>query len=129
VQPREVPSSTRDEFDQRFEQPRLWFSVYALGSVFLAGLIIFAYTFYKIVDDGHFDRVIDFIFKHPAVSIGIPTSMISAMVIVLLMRTVAGPIELEALGVKFKGASGPIIMWILCFGTFAAGIKLLWSLE
>jgi hypothetical protein len=55
--------------------------------------------------------------------------MSCSLVIVLLLRTVEGPIELEAFGVKFKGASGSIIMWTLCFISLVGGLKLLWDLK
>jgi hypothetical protein len=39
----------------------------------------------------------------------------SVVVLVLLLRTVSGTIKFKALGFKFKGASGPILMWIFYF--------------
>jgi hypothetical protein len=66
------------------------------------------------------------IFDHFAAVIGLPFAAISSLCLVLLLRYSAGPIEFEGLGFKFKGASGPIIMWVLCFLAMVSAIKLLW---
>jgi len=34
---------------------------------------------------------------------------------VLALRIVDGAIDVEASGLKFKGASGPVILWLPCF--------------
>ena len=129
MEPSEPPSPAPDGFEGRFEGPHFRFSIYAVRSVVAAGLRVFAYTVHRIVAGGHSDRVIDSAFKHPAVGIRLPVSMACALVVVLPMRTAAGPTEVEAFRVKFKGAFGPIVMWTLCFGALAAGMKLLWAFE
>src|SRR6266705_634523 len=43
--------------------------------------------------------------------------------IVLFLETVSGPIQLKIReGTEFAGASGPIIMWCLCFIVIALGL-------
>jgi hypothetical protein len=49
-----------------------------------------------------------------------------AMCVVLLLRFSAEAIEFEAFGVKFEGASGQIVFWILCFLSTVSSLKLLW---
>jgi hypothetical protein len=49
-----------------------------------------------------------------------------AFTVVALFRTTEGKIKFEAFWLKFEGASGPIVMWILCFLAIVAGIKTLW---
>jgi hypothetical protein len=72
-----------------------------------------------------FIRVLE---RHYAASIGLPLSAISAACIVLLLKATAGPIEFEALGFKFRGASGPVVLWIFCFLAMILGLRLLWPL-
>jgi hypothetical protein len=36
---------------------------------------------------------------------------------------------MKILGFEFKGASGPIIMWILCFLTITLGVVKTWDLQ
>jgi hypothetical protein len=35
-------------------------------------------------------------------------------------------IEFEAAGFKFRGASGPVVLWIFCYLAIVTSIKLLW---
>ncbi|KVO99812.1 hypothetical protein WL28_11680 [Burkholderia ubonensis] len=64
----------------------------------------------------------------PAV-VGLPSAALAALFIVLVLRTVAGPIEMKIVGFEFKGASGPIVMWIACFLSIAMAIRWLWAIE
>jgi hypothetical protein len=65
--------------------------------------------------------------KHFAACLGVPLSAISAACIVMLLKATAGPIEFEGLGFKFRGASGPIILWMICFLAMILGVYLLWN--
>jgi hypothetical protein len=63
---------------------------------------------------------------HFRVIVGLPMAAVAALFIVLLLRSTQGPIEFEAVGLKFRGASGPITLWLLCFIGITLAIKLLW---
>ena len=65
--------------------------------------------------------------KHPAATIGIAVSAITAFCLVALLEITQGPIEIEAMGFKFKGASGPVILWVFCFLAMIFGVWLLWD--
>jgi len=65
--------------------------------------------------------------KHFAAALGVPLSAISSACIVLLLKATTGPIEFEGMGFKFRAASGPIILWILCFLAMILGVYLLWN--
>ena len=67
--------------------------------------------------------------QHFAATVGIPLSALLAFCIVTLLRATTGPIEIESTFIKFRGASGPIIFWILCFIVIIIGVKLLWMLS
>jgi len=64
---------------------------------------------------------------HYPVTIGLPMAAIGALGLVLLLEYARGPIEFEGLGFKFKGASGPVVLWVFCYLAIAATIKLLWN--
>jgi hypothetical protein len=69
----------------------------------------------------------DYLFhEHPAAMLGLPLIAIAALCLVLILRSTSGPIEFEALGLKFKGAAGPIIMWVITFLAMVVAVKLLW---
>ena len=63
---------------------------------------------------------------HSSAMIGIPWAGGAAFIVVLVLRTSFGAIDFKVLGVEFKGASGPIIMWVLCFLVEVSAIRLLW---
>jgi hypothetical protein len=67
--------------------------------------------------------------KHFAATICLPLAAIGAVCLVLSLKAYTGPIEIEAFKVKFRGASGPIILWILCFLAMVFSIWLLWKLQ
>ncbi|MEO0699829.1 MAG: hypothetical protein AAFY81_08955, partial [Pseudomonadota bacterium] len=66
------------------------------------------------------------IFDHFAATIGLPMAAAAAFLVVSFFKTVDGPIKIEVLGLKFEGASGPILMWVIVFGAITGGIAVLW---
>ena len=74
-----------------------------------------------------FDKIFHGILQdHFAAVIGLPLSALLALWVVIILQTKSGPIEISGHGFKFRGASGPVILWILCFLTISFTIKLLW---
>jgi hypothetical protein len=63
--------------------------------------------------------------KHAAAIFGLPTGALASLGIVLLLEVKSGRIEFEVLGFKFRGASGEIILWVICFMAIITAIKLL----
>lgn len=64
--------------------------------------------------------------EHMPATIGLPSAALAALCIVIVLENTSGPIEFEGLGFKFKGASGPVVLWCLAFLSMAAAIKMLW---
>jgi hypothetical protein len=79
--------------------------------------------------DPHTSWIITQFKQRFAATIGIPLSALAAFCVVTLLRATTGPIEIESRFIKFRGASGPIIFWILCFIVIVIGVKLLWGLS
>jgi hypothetical protein len=63
---------------------------------------------------------------HFAATIGLPSAALAALCLVYFLEHTSGPIQFKGLGFEFKGASGPIVMWVICFLAIAGAIKLLW---
>jgi len=63
---------------------------------------------------------------HFAAVVGLPMSALLSAFIVVGLRHTEGSIKFEGLGMKFEGASGQVILWVICFLSIAAAIKLLW---
>jgi len=64
---------------------------------------------------------------HYAATVGTPLSAVTAFCIVTLLKVTSGPIEFEAIGFKFRGASGPIVLWVISFLAVASVFHLLWN--
>ena len=99
-----------------------------LGLTVAAGVILYSSVILSVI----VWRYINFPYwdessrDHFAVIVGLPIAGSLGFLLVIYLRQKDGPVEFEAFGFKFKGASGQIIMWILVFGAIAAGQKLLW---
>jgi hypothetical protein len=52
-------------------------------------------------------------------------SFFLATFVVLFLRYSAGPIEFEGLSFRFKGASGPVVLWALVFIVIVIGLTAL----
>ena len=95
----------------------------------LAGMILFGLlTIATIINGLWFDDqwIITEAKKHFAAVIGLPSAALAALFVVAILEVTTGTIEFEGFGFKFRGASGPIILWVICFLSIAASIKLLW---
>ena len=65
--------------------------------------------------------------QHYAAIFGLPSAALLSFMLVVVFEARFDNIEMEIANlVKFRGASGPIILWILCFLSIASAIKLLW---
>jgi hypothetical protein len=57
---------------------------------------------------------------------GTPMGIMTALAIVTFLRVTSGSLEFEAFGFKLKGASGPVVLWIVTFLACVAGMVALW---
>jgi hypothetical protein len=98
------------------------------AAVVVAGL--FAAGFFTMTLVGAYHGIwIGVALEHVPSIIGLPCAVAASVVLVLLLRTVAGNIEVKLLGLEFKGAAGPIIMWIFCFLAITVAIAKTWDLK
>jgi hypothetical protein len=112
--------------DSRFRKYVTWLIVLgtALCASYFLGFLVYHSLAATPSSNNWFLRIIE---EHYAATIGVPLSAICAFCIVLLLKVAnVGPIELEALGFKFRGASGPVVLWIFCFLAIVFGMYLLW---
>ena len=65
--------------------------------------------------------------EHFPAIVGVPISMISCFFLVVLLGATAGPMEFKTpFGFEFKGAAGPVVLWVLCFLATVCSINVLW---
>jgi hypothetical protein len=63
--------------------------------------------------------------QFPAV-VGLPCASLVSLCLVMFLEHVSGPMEFEALGFRFKGSSGPVVLWVFSFLAMVGAIKLVW---
>jgi hypothetical protein len=74
------------------------------------------------------DWLLEQVKSHYAALIGLPFVAFAGVCLVLFLESrYDDPIEFKALGFEFKGASGPIILWAICFLVLSICMKLLWN--
>ena len=102
-----------------------WVGVIGTG---LLGTFFFGFMIYQTIlgDSEPSNWLVKLTNDHYAALVGTPMSAVTAFCIVSLLKVTSGPIEFEALGFKFRGASGPIVLWVFCFLSIAAAFHLLW---
>lgn len=94
----------------------------------LVGGAVFAGTFIiggaaSMMFDPHLYEVA---LQHVPATIGLPSAALAALCLVIVLENTSGPIEFEGLGFRFKGASGPLVLWCICFLVITAAIKAVW---
>jgi hypothetical protein len=66
--------------------------------------------------------------EHFACVVGLPMAAIASLFIVLVCEIFArDKIRFKVLGFEFEGASGQVILWVLCFITMTAALNILWD--
>lgn len=101
-----------------------------LSWVIVLGVLCFAIVFFgRIAYLAIIERYwVEIGLKHFPTVVGLPSAAIASIVIILVLRTVTGPLEFTFFGFEFKGSSGPTVFWILCFLAISLAIRLTWNL-
>lgn len=112
-----------------FSRLRRWVTWAAvIGTAFWVGYFFLFLVYQSLAggtgDENWFIRMVQ---QHPAATIGVAMSAITAFCLVALLEIARGAIEFEVLSFKFKGASGPVVLWVLCFLAMVFAVWLLWD--
>jgi hypothetical protein len=104
-----------------------WLRIAARWSIFLAaaiyGVTFFAFSIYGMVREEWVEEMVK---EHFAATIGLPSGALAALLLVTIFEINAGRVEFKVIGFEFKGAAGPIVMWVVCFLAIAISIRMLW---
>jgi hypothetical protein len=112
------------EVQDKYQRLRIIWTIIMAAFVAISSAAIYVWFLYTTSDDVSAWREVEF--KHFPATIGLPISAVGAFLVVSLFRTTQGTIRIRVMSITFEGASGPIIMWVLCFLAMALAIKLLW---
>ncbi|MGB5771741.1 MAG: hypothetical protein WBM32_18030 [Crocosphaera sp.] len=64
--------------------------------------------------------------NHVLATIGVPLAIMASATIVAIFELQSGSIKFQIFDVKYEGAAGQIIMWVICFFAIVSGLKILW---
>ena len=119
------PEPLEDEHQRKFRRIFTWvffFGILGMCIITLYFGIKAAFLSYH----GISPQLAAFFEAHFPVTIGLPLAAVISLLLILVLRETAGKLEFEALGFKFRGASGPVVLWVLCYLAITLSIKLLW---
>ena len=107
--------------------PRSFVVKLGLFSIVVFGVIFTCSFFGVLVRSFWTDKQwVDMAKEHTQAAVGLPIAAVTAFLLVSVLQVTFGKIEFEGIGFKFRGASGPVVLWIACFIAMVIGIKLLW---
>ncbi len=114
------------EQDQALKRIVKWVTLIGMMGLAAFG---FGFVMFQTISptDPNSSWIVAVIQQHYAATLGVPMSAVAALCIVLLLEQAAGPIEFEAPWFKFRGASGPVILWIFVFLAMIIGLNVLWG--
>jgi hypothetical protein len=68
----------------------------------------------------------DLVRAHFAATVGLMGACILSFAVVVFLRQTEGPIEFDALGLRFRGAAGQVVLWLLCIIVLTLCASYLW---
>lgn len=95
-------------------------------SMVIIGILFFVFLFVQQWFIGLNDRLFDQIVDHYAVFLTILCAGFAALILVVVLDQAYGSIKISIFELKFEGASGQIIFWILVYLSIVSSIKMLW---
>jgi hypothetical protein len=95
-------------------------------SMVVIGILFYIFLFFQQWFIGLNPRLFDQIVDHYAVFLTIPCAGFAALILVVILDQTYGTIKFSIFQVKFEGASGQIVFWILIYLSIILSIKMLW---
>lgn len=95
-----------------------------IGAVAIAAMLVIAVIGLSVSGDVVYASIV---VTHYPVTFGLPMAAIAALVLVFLLEYARGPVEFEVPGFKFKGAAGPLVMFVIVYLAIASSIAFLWD--
>ncbi len=117
-----LPEKESELYPRSFIIKLCLFSIVVLGVIFTCSF--FGVLVYSFCTDNQW---VDISKEHASAVVGLPIAAVAAFMLVSVLQVTTGKVEFEGIGFKFRGASGPIVLWIACFIAMVISIKLLWK--
>ena len=93
--------------------------------IFFFGFLIISTVWPESIEESWFSQIIR---EHPGGTFGIGIAVISAFTIVWVLDMFSNEaIKIEFFTLKFEGAAGPVILWVICFLSIVYATDVLWD--
>lgn len=112
--------TAQDNGDSVFER---WIKRIILGGFAVFFIVYFIYVVQDIIRGEWISALMQ---HQPAATVMLAFAALVAFFVVLLLQYSAGQIRFKVPGFEFEGASGPVVLWVLCFLAVTTAIKWLW---
>jgi len=115
------PSSKSDPGKVQIRKIARWI---ALSGATVFGLFVGGFLIHQTwAEDGFMP---EFAQKQFGAMIMVPTAALIALCVVIILEWTAGDIKFKGLSFEFEGASGPIVLWVFCFLSIVAALRIFW---
>jgi hypothetical protein len=120
-----IPGKGYGEFmhSEKQEMVKFYFVITLVSTFIITSLMLLGFYMYFGFSSGFWVKILQ---DHFSTLVVIPFGAGFSLVVVILLGATQGPIEFEAIGLKFRGASGPIVLWCLVFLSLMASVRILW---
>jgi hypothetical protein len=116
--------NTSPESPEKRNSLRHFVTVLALlAAAYIAGALILAGTHDVLANNPAW---LEIAHDHFAAIVGLPAAAFTSFFVVLILEVKTGRVEFEVWRMKFKGASGEVVMFVLVFLAIAVALKMLW---
>jgi hypothetical protein len=115
-------SSTSEKESGSLQRFATW--AFVIGACVLTLALAFIVVWIGIKNPSYFIVTV----RHFRAVVGLLLAGVAALFIVTVCKVVTGEeLSFSALGFKFEGASGPVVLWVLCFLAITLAIFTLWD--
>jgi hypothetical protein len=102
----------------------------AANWIFVIGFSIFSVAVFSLLVLGSitFPEFYAIAIKHFPTVVGLPLAAMASIFIVTVFRITLGQkLSFSVFGMEFEGASGPVVLWVLCFLAITLAINTTWN--
>jgi hypothetical protein len=111
-----------EDIDERLRHWARWSAVVFAG---VGGALLLGFVLSLLFSDREF---IEGLFQSEVRAIvGIPLAALTAFCVVTILQATSGEIKFSGMSFTFEGASGPVVLWVMCFLAVVMGIVALWK--
>jgi|SRR5262249_8568152 len=107
------------------EKLRRWARWSAVTFAAAGGVLLLGFVLWLLFSDNQFIKA--FFQSEVRAIVGVPLAALVGFCVVTILQATSGEIKFSGLSFTFEGASGPVVLWVMCFLAVVIGIVALWK--